>query len=319
MAAPELIAGTPQQPRPPASAGTHKPACDGGNRNVTDNFLHALVATLSTGPVGFSDALGYTNASLVKSTCDSSGLLLKPTLPLAAIDRTWAASSTVVQVPAGSFVWATHTAVRSSSSSSNTPGGGSRIANGSRSNGRGGNNGNALVWYMVLAISVAEDWSLVRADMYPTLSPAQDVVVWDFVQGPQSAKLVAANTADLASLQSTSGGRVEGMDFAYKLVAPVLAETGGWAVLGEPNKLTPVSEQRNWQFEAGGIGLDKAAAAASASSSLTVKITNRDAVGETVMVAAWKDGKVYEMTAQIDGNGEGVFVFHANVGSAGGG
>jgi hypothetical protein len=46
---------TPKQPRPPAG---QKPPCDGGSRNVTDNFLHALVSTLSTGPVGFSDALG---------------------------------------------------------------------------------------------------------------------------------------------------------------------------------------------------------------------------------------------------------------------
>ena len=70
---------TPDQPKPRTLAGGPTP-CDGGNRNVTNNFLHALVATLSTGPVGFSDALGYTNATLVRSTCASDGLLLKPSL-----------------------------------------------------------------------------------------------------------------------------------------------------------------------------------------------------------------------------------------------
>ena len=61
---------TPDQPRPRDLTGAGgPPPCDGGSRNVTNTFLHALVATLSTGPVGFSDALGFTNASLVMMTC----------------------------------------------------------------------------------------------------------------------------------------------------------------------------------------------------------------------------------------------------------
>jgi hypothetical protein len=62
---------TPHQPRP-RILQHGPPPCDGGTRNVTDNFLHALVATLSTGPVGFSDALGYTNVTLVKSIISAS-------------------------------------------------------------------------------------------------------------------------------------------------------------------------------------------------------------------------------------------------------
>jgi hypothetical protein len=59
------------------------------------------VATLSTGPVGFSDALGHTNASLVLSTCRSDGLLLKPSLPLRAIDRTFSRVEQRAPVPPG--------------------------------------------------------------------------------------------------------------------------------------------------------------------------------------------------------------------------
>ena len=44
----------PEQPKPLSNGSL--PPCDGGNRNTTNNFLHALVATLSTGPVGFSSA-----------------------------------------------------------------------------------------------------------------------------------------------------------------------------------------------------------------------------------------------------------------------
>ena len=84
---------TPNQPRP-RILPKGPPPCDGGARNVTDNFLHALVATLSTGPVGFSDALNYTNVSLVLSTCMTDGTLLKPSLPLRAIDRSFSRSTT---------------------------------------------------------------------------------------------------------------------------------------------------------------------------------------------------------------------------------
>ena len=39
------------------------------------------------GPVGFSDAIGQTNASLIRRTCNANGTLLKPSKPLTTIDR----------------------------------------------------------------------------------------------------------------------------------------------------------------------------------------------------------------------------------------
>jgi hypothetical protein len=134
----------------------------------------------------------------------------------------------------------------------------------------------------------------------PALSLAQDVVVWDYWQGIGSAQLVPANTVEITSLQATgNGGGTGNLAFCYKLIAPLIPSSGGWAVLGEPHKLTPVSEQRNWQFEQ----TDES------SGSLTVKVINSEALGEVVTVAAWKAGKVYTQTAQIDSKGEGVFVF----------
>ena len=40
--------------------------------------LELVIATLSTGPVGFSDAINATNITLVKSSCRSDGYLLQP-------------------------------------------------------------------------------------------------------------------------------------------------------------------------------------------------------------------------------------------------
>jgi hypothetical protein len=42
---------------------------------------------LSTGPVGISDKIGATNASLIMATCDASGRLLQPSKPLTPSDR----------------------------------------------------------------------------------------------------------------------------------------------------------------------------------------------------------------------------------------
>jgi len=47
----------------------------------------ALLAVLSTGPVGIGDRLGATDVNLVRSTCRADGLIVSPDVPLAAVDR----------------------------------------------------------------------------------------------------------------------------------------------------------------------------------------------------------------------------------------
>ena len=49
---------------------------------------HVLLALLSTGPVGISDAVGATNATLVRRMIRSDGTLLKPARPIVAVDAT---------------------------------------------------------------------------------------------------------------------------------------------------------------------------------------------------------------------------------------
>jgi len=51
--------------------------------------LQAIVSVLSTGPVSFGDAIGYTNISLILSTCRSDGMILKPDKPATVIDKTF--------------------------------------------------------------------------------------------------------------------------------------------------------------------------------------------------------------------------------------
>jgi hypothetical protein len=48
--------------------------------------LHTILAVMSTGPVGFSDALNQTNAPRILRTCRADGKLLQPNKPLTTMD-----------------------------------------------------------------------------------------------------------------------------------------------------------------------------------------------------------------------------------------
>lgn len=50
-------------------------------------MLEACLSTLSAGPVGIGDRMGRTDINVVNKTCRSDGVIIKPDLPLAAMDR----------------------------------------------------------------------------------------------------------------------------------------------------------------------------------------------------------------------------------------
>jgi len=54
--------------------------------------VEALLASLSAGPVGIGDELGQTNRDIVMRTCREDGVLIKPDVPLAALDRCFRAN-----------------------------------------------------------------------------------------------------------------------------------------------------------------------------------------------------------------------------------
>ena len=267
------------QPQRRSQSPDGVPACDGGSRNASENFLHALVATLSTGPVGFSDALGYNNVSLIKATCASDGLLLKPSLPLAAIDRSFCRSNATCgdhgrpSLPPHAQIWATHTATA----------------------------GN--VWYYALGIAEMSGSlngaDLLRTDLYPPMSPEADVVVWEHRDPAATATLVKGIKRGGPGEQTgvlTAMNPLDESDGEYKyvVVSPVLSDSGGWAFLGEVGKLTPVSVQRGWMFDL--------------AEGFLVKLT-AGTPGENVTVSAWKDNVVHTHSIIADDRGEGAAIF----------
>jgi hypothetical protein len=51
--------------------------------------LHVVLALMSNGPVGLSDAIGFTNSTLLKRTITADGTLLKAAKPITAVDSTF--------------------------------------------------------------------------------------------------------------------------------------------------------------------------------------------------------------------------------------
>ena len=144
-----------------------------------------------------------------------------------------------------------------------------------------------LVWYFVLSLVESGDLypvQLNRSDLWPPLPPAQPVVVWDFADPIATATLVPGDIAVLTVLK--------GAGHVYKLVAPVMSS--GWAFLGETDKLTPVSVQRNWTM------------AASASA---LEVSLMGGPGEECRLAAWRGGVIYHEVVVLDMRGHGMVRF----------
>lgn len=64
---------------------SHGPTPEGFGDALAE--AESLLAALSGGPVGIGDQLGHTRRELVLRTCRADGVLVKPDLPLAALDR----------------------------------------------------------------------------------------------------------------------------------------------------------------------------------------------------------------------------------------
>jgi hypothetical protein len=61
--------------------------------------VEALLAALSAGPVGIGDRLGRSDRELLLRTCREDGRLVKPDLPLAALERCWQGHSVLEPLP----------------------------------------------------------------------------------------------------------------------------------------------------------------------------------------------------------------------------
>ncbi len=156
--------------------------------------LEALLAALSGGPVGIGDALGDADVGLIRRTCRADGVLVRPDVPVAAIDR----------AAFGAPVWSGELLVGSTHT---------RHAAGR--------------WAYVVTCNVGADQRAERTrvsmtDLGDDRPDTNRVAVFDW-RNRRVDVLPADGAYDVV---------LEPRDWDYRVVAPILA--GGVALIGDP-------------------------------------------------------------------------------------
>eukprot|EP01065_Artemidia_motanka_P014747 TRINITY_DN18589_c0_g1_i2.p1 TRINITY_DN18589_c0_g1~~TRINITY_DN18589_c0_g1_i2.p1 ORF type:complete len:1013 (+),score=314.37 TRINITY_DN18589_c0_g1_i2:54-3092(+) len=193
--------------------------------------LNAVIAALSTGPVGIADKKDETNATLVARVAAGGGaVLLQPDRPATTIDRALlpAALSRAegLHMPAGGRIWATHSAL------------------------------SGLTWRYVLSINVTAEVEILAADLWPQTADGAGVVVRRWFAGHAPAACAdgaaalatgcvtsapAPNASTLFTVLNDRPVMVENDTHVFDLHTLVPVHRSGWAVLGDPTRYVSAS------------------------------------------------------------------------------
>lgn len=242
-------------------------------------FLHTLAATLTTGPVGLGDGIGFTNASLIMSTCRAGdGLILKPDRPAHAVGAALNAIFTMPSSTSGSYILpnVTHTY------STHGPSDGSQVWR----------------WHYVLAVSLQGPFVLPASDLGPAFNAsAGGYQVFDFfnIGGGPIATISGSGSYTIQPGQAMPSAPAGSHDLRYLVLAPVLP--GGWVVVGEAGKLVPMSTLRTSNFSA--------SAGTGNGSGFTATVETASST-EEVVYAVWAPGApaVEKVTCPAGGSGK---------------
>ncbi len=214
-----------------------QPGSSCGNSTEVTPSLHHAISVLSAGPVTPGDGVGFSDVEQILRGCTSSGLLLHPSRPATAIDRSIA--STVFPHASGAItgeVYATYTVI------------------------------GGYFWNHVLAAELTssvnvspEDFASISADAAldsPAFSAAASAA--------SIAYSVDATTFSNASFQMRAFGEGSPLqlapcglaDFSVWHTAPIF--DSGFALLGDLRKFVPTSEMRfsNIQVTENGASVD---------------------------------------------------------------
>ena len=233
--------------------------------------LRTALAILSRGPVGFGDAVGTANATLLKRTCMSDGRLLQP-------------SETAVQLDSpGYCADGCHSLVTATRSA---------IPNGAAEAHFG-----ILMAFSAVPGKPFPTTHVRRAELLALLPSDQAHVVWRLddpacgVGGEASSclhPLDATHPAALADAESSG--------MALFIVAPVMTiSQQGWVLLGEVGKFVPISP-------------DRISSVTTTPQGMVVRVVG--AVGERVEILCTKTGGTIEALSAVVGS-TGVAVLKA--------
>ena len=205
--------------------------------------LNTIAAVLSTGPVGISDKIGATNATLIMRTCDANGRLLQPSKPLTPSERMYTEIGNagfcstcrggLPQTGSDGELWSTYSAV----GDSDDPSVMQWLTVGVRIGCHGSANCDA---HVPLPLS--------KADLYPMPAAEQQLLhrYWHS-SCPDGANAIASGCILRAAPNMVSTNRSGGTgDFPFDLILshPVSSAASPWILLGELDKYTTLSRQR---------------------------------------------------------------------------
>eukprot|EP01116_Phalansterium_solitarium_P006814 TRINITY_DN1920_c0_g1_i1.p1 TRINITY_DN1920_c0_g1~~TRINITY_DN1920_c0_g1_i1.p1 ORF type:complete len:305 (-),score=14.08 TRINITY_DN1920_c0_g1_i1:192-1106(-) len=194
--------------------------------------LQAVVSVFSAGPVGISDSIGATDATLIMRTCMADGTLLKPSKAATSFDpyfltQTWSDSQ--------SHIWNTHSWIPSQSGS--------------------------LLFFELLCINMYTVFNVLPHHVWPVAPTGMKYAY--FTWGDPQCTNGASATPCLQPFSETTPIGVQTdrsnatiVPFKIIVIAPVLSS--GWTVLGEVDKFVTTSPKRFAQIlpTATGVSVD---------------------------------------------------------------
>jgi hypothetical protein len=181
--------------------------------------MEALLAALSTGPVGVGDRLGRSDRALLLRTCRADGVLVKPDVPLAALERSFRGHAVLEPNALVGEAYSLHPAGR---------------------------------WTYLLATNVWRAGRPLRfrvslADL-GALRPREPVVAWDW--RTRTARRLDPDGDDGFALE------LEPLAWDYRVLCPVLR--GELALVGDPARYATAGDRRTAGIRAtpNGVELD---------------------------------------------------------------
>jgi hypothetical protein len=212
-----------------------------------DGELNAILATMSTGPVGPADGAGQHNATRLKRTCAANGRILQTEKPLTPIDATFQAVLDGARAVPAAAVWGTY------SGALKTKG-----AGGASSAAASGDASVDITTYHILGVDVnatkPEGFALLREDLYPPPPPSESFLVRDWHLSSACVHGQDAFTSGCIGAYVSPQAPVvyhmdSGMSWPFgthttQLLTATVASNGTWVLLGELGKFVTVSSAR---------------------------------------------------------------------------
>ena len=215
--------------RPTSQVVTGKPWPVSANPG-SDCELNAMIATLSTGPLGIADKAGHTNKTIVLRAVRCDGLIIQPDRPATFIEGMFDSHTGLYP---NSHIWASHSTLSGS------------------------------VHYYVLSIDVLQQpYQMQDADLYPTPMSNGSFVAyrWGTAKCHDGAPAVHSGCVTPAKwmpvLHNDRGIAVANDTHVFDLhqLSPVLSN--GWVLLGDLDRYIAASRKRFAAVQVGATSLE---------------------------------------------------------------